>query len=136
MPSFAVYIPAPTGPADTDPLRLEPRYFQSVSSVSRPLRKTWVHPGKCTSQPLENGGNPLTATNAHGDQGISALDTTQLIKRFHGNNGTRCANGVAKTNTTSVRVNDGIVHAKRFTDSARLCGESLVGFDDIHVGQG
>lgn len=61
------------------------------------------------SQPFENCGNALTATDAHRHESITASDTVQFVDGLHRNDCASCSHWVAKRDAGPVGVDLGRV---------------------------
>src|SRR5690606_485859 len=89
----------------------------------------------CDLYPLDQHGNPLAHTYAHGAQGVATTGALQLECCGHQQAGAGHAQGVAQGDRAAVGVDPGVVvlDTQFAHDGQALGGEGFVQFDDVDL---
>src|SRR5437764_5437598 len=105
--------------------------MRSRAGVETRARDTYTGP----SNALDDRGDPLSAADAHRDERVAPTDVRKLVHRLDRQDDADCADRMAKCDSAAVRIHFLRIEAEFLADGERLCGECLVRFDDVDIGE-
>src|SRR5699024_2615144 len=86
-----------------------------------------------TSDSFKYCCDSLTTPDAHRHQGVTTLDTLQLVQGFHSDDGPGRADRVTQADAAAVWVHALGIHAQLFADGTCLRRKGFVGFNHVHL---
>src|SRR5207247_4450681 len=103
--------------------------MRSRAGVETRARDDYTGP----SNALDDGGDPLSAADAHRDERVAPIDARELVHRLNRQDDAGCADRMAKRDGAAVRIHFLRIEAELLADGKRLRGKRLVRFDDVDI---